>query len=111
MSRDEATRAYYDDFSRWYERERGRGYHGMIDDLEPVDREVYCGGVGWVDADRRQGALNVAIRTFWFADDEIRFGTGGGITWDSDPGGEWEETQLKARRLLHVAAGTVAGRR
>lgn len=34
MSRDEATRAYYDDFSRWYERERGRGYHGMIDDLE-----------------------------------------------------------------------------
>ena len=73
--------------------------------LEPVEREVYCGAVGWVDADRRRGALNVAIRTFWFAEDEIRFGTGGGITWDSDPGGEWEETELKARRLLRVAAG------
>ncbi|MCU1500030.1 MAG: Anthranilate/para-aminobenzoate synthase component [Acidimicrobiales bacterium] len=72
--------------------------------LEPVDRGVYCGAVGWVDADRRQGALNVAIRTFWFADEEIRFGTGGGITWDSDPGGEWAETELKARRLLRVAA-------
>lgn len=76
-----------------------------IDQLERADREVYCGGVGWVDADRRCGSLNVAIRTFWFADDEIRFGTGGGITWDSDPSGEWEETELKARRLLRVAAG------
>ena len=73
--------------------------------LEPADREVYCGAVGWVDADRRCGSLNVAIRTFWFRDDEIRFGTGGGITWDSDPDGEWEETELKARRLLRVAAG------
>ncbi len=73
--------------------------------LETAAREVYCGAVGWVDADRRQGALNVAIRTFWFADDEIRFGTGGGITWDSDPTGEWEETELKARTLLAVVAG------
>lgn len=74
-----------------------------IEALEPVSRGVYCGGVGWVDADRRRGALNVAIRTFWFEEGEVRFGTGGGITWDSDPGGEWEETELKARRLLAVA--------
>ena len=73
--------------------------------LEPASRGVYCGAVGWVDADRRRGALNVAIRTFWFSDDEVRFGTGGGITCDSDPAGEWEETELKARRLLAVAAG------
>lgn len=77
--------------------------------LEPVDRGIYCGGVGWVDADRRCGSLNVAIRTFWFADGHIRFGTGGGITWDSDPAGEWEETELKARRLLAVAAGHTGG--
>jgi para-aminobenzoate synthetase component 1 len=76
-----------------------------IEELEPNDREVYCGAVGWVDADRRCGSLNVAIRTFWFSQEEIRFGTGGGITWDSDPAGEWEETELKARRLLRVAAG------
>lgn len=73
--------------------------------LEPVSRQVYCGAVGWVDADTGRGALNVAIRTFWFDDDQIRFGTGGGITWDSDPAGEWNETELKARRLLTVAAG------
>ncbi|HRA34530.1 MAG TPA: chorismate-binding protein [Acidimicrobiales bacterium] len=74
--------------------------------LEPQSRQLYCGGVGWVDADARQGALNVAIRTFWFDGDHLRFGTGGGITWDSDPGGEWAETELKARHLLRVAAGT-----
>ncbi len=34
QARDEATRAYYDDFSGWYEKERGRGYHQLIDDLE-----------------------------------------------------------------------------
>ncbi|WP_428263011.1 class I SAM-dependent methyltransferase [Haliangium sp.] len=27
-------RAYYDDFAAWYERERGQGYHRMLDDLE-----------------------------------------------------------------------------
>ncbi len=55
--------------------------------LEPVDRGVYCGAVGWVDADRRQGELNVAIRTFWIEDGALHFGTGGGITWDSSPAG------------------------
>ena len=45
--------------------------------LEPVDRGVYCGAVGWVDADRRQGELNVAIRTFWIEDGALHFGTGG----------------------------------
>lgn len=28
------NRSYYDDFATWYERERGHGYHQMIDDLE-----------------------------------------------------------------------------
>ena len=78
-----------------------------IAELEPVSRGVYCGAVGWVDADRRAGDLNVAIRTFWFADGEVRFGTGGAVTWDSTPEGEWEETELKARRLVQVASGAV----
>ena len=74
--------------------------------LEPVPRGVYCGAVGWVDADRKQGDLNVAIRTFWVEDEQLHFGTGGAITWDSDPGDEWEETELKARQLLRVASGS-----
>lgn len=74
--------------------------------LEPVPRGLYCGAIGWVDADRREGDLNVAIRTFWIEDGELHFGTGGGITYDSDPAGEWAETELKAQHLLRVAAGT-----
>jgi para-aminobenzoate synthetase component 1 len=76
--------------------------------LETAPRGVYCGAVGWVDADNRQGELNVAIRTFWIEDGMLHLGTGGGITWGSVPDGEWMETELKARRLLQVAAGTVA---
>lgn len=82
---------------------------GQIAALEPVSRGVYCGAVGWVDADRCQGDLNVAIRTFWFEDGELHLGTGGGITWGSDPDDEWAETELKARRLLHVASGSWDG--
>jgi para-aminobenzoate synthetase component I len=77
----------------------------IIDRLEPVDRGPYCGAVGWVDADTTTGDLNVAIRTFWFDEGMLHFGTGGAVTWDSDPQGEWEETALKGRRLLQVASG------
>jgi para-aminobenzoate synthetase component 1 len=72
--------------------------------LEPTDRGIYCGAVGWVDADNRRGDLNVAIRTFWIDDGQLHLGTGGAITWDSTPAGEWDETELKARRLLQVAS-------
>jgi len=81
----------------------------MIGRLEPVPRGPYCGAIGWVDATAGTGDLNVAIRTFWFDDGAIHFGTGGGITWGSDPAGEWAETELKARRLLAVASAPLAG--
>ena len=77
----------------------------VIRRLEPVPRGIYCGAVGWVDTDSAAGDLNVAIRTFWVEDGRLHFGTGGGITWDSTPEGEWAETELKARRLLSIAAG------
>jgi para-aminobenzoate synthetase component 1 len=77
----------------------------LIARLEAVPRGVYCGAIGWVDAATGDGDLNVAIRTFWVDGDRLHFGTGGGITWDSTPEGEWQETELKARRLLAIAAG------
>jgi para-aminobenzoate synthetase component I len=83
----------------------------VIDRLEPVARGPYCGAVGWVDADRGTGDLNVAIRTFWFEDGQVHLGTGGAVTWDSDPEGEWAETELKARRLLRVASTAMEGAR
>jgi para-aminobenzoate synthetase component 1 len=80
----------------------------VIRRLEKVPREIYCGGFGWIDVDRDQAQLAVGIRTFWQSETaterKINFGTGAGITWDSDPLGEWHETQLKASRLLDIAA-------
>jgi para-aminobenzoate synthetase component 1 len=79
----------------------------VIRELEPVARGPYCGAVGWVDADRQVGELNVAIRTFWMEDGRLHFGTGGAITWDSTADGEWHETVLKAHNLIGLAsAGT-----
>ncbi|RKT77903.1 para-aminobenzoate synthetase component 1 [Terracoccus luteus] len=84
-----------------------------IADLEPVPRGPYCGAVGWVDAGADAAELAVGIRTFWAERDAgggrwLRFGTGAGITWHSDPVGEWRETELKAARLVGLAAGAVS---
>jgi para-aminobenzoate synthetase component 1 len=73
-----------------------------IEDLEPVRRGLYCGAVGWVDADAARAELAVAIRTFTLAEGRVYFGTGGGIVADSRADAEWEETRLKAARLLHA---------
>jgi len=75
-----------------------------IGQIEPVARGPYCGAVGWVDADARTAALAVGIRIFWRSGSTLHFGTGAGITWGSDPGREWQETELKADRLLGLAA-------
>jgi para-aminobenzoate synthetase component I len=77
----------------------------IIEELEPVRRGVYCGAVGFIDADRDVIDLNVAIRTFTITGGGTSFGVGGGIVADSDAGAEWDETELKARRLLGVASG------
>lgn len=76
----------------------------VIERLETAPRGPYCGQIGWVDADRGRARLAVGIRTFWWEGGELRFGTGAGITWGSDPEGEWEETELKARRLVALAS-------
>ncbi len=76
----------------------------IIDAVETAPRGPYCGAVGWVDADRGSAVLAVAIRTFWVVGSRVHFGTGAGITWGSDPGREWDETELKAATLLGVAA-------
>jgi len=67
-----------------------------------IARGPYCGALGWVEGN--QAVLSVAIRTFW-KDQGINFGTGAGITWGSRADAEWEETQLKARRLISIAGG------
>jgi para-aminobenzoate synthetase component 1 len=64
-----------------------------------------------VDADRDEAELAVGIRTFWAERNVsgrrvLRFGTGAGITWGSDPAAEWAETELKAARLVSLASSS-----
>jgi len=65
-------------------------------------RGPYCGALGWVQGNECE--LSVAIRIF-YKNDKLRFGTGAGITWGSTPADEWEETELKARKLVSIAGG------
>lgn len=76
----------------------------LIASLEPAPRHVYCGALGWIDSRTGSAELAVAIRTFWQSDGLLRFGTGAGITWGSDPQAEWRETELKADRLIRLAS-------
>lgn len=77
----------------------------LIAKLEPTPRGPYCGAIGWVTGDR--ASLAVGIRTFWRQQDQqLRFGTGAGITWGSNAALEWKETELKAARLIGLASGS-----
>jgi ubiquinone/menaquinone biosynthesis C-methylase UbiE len=51
------NRSYYDDFSHWYERERGVGYHQMLDDLELAAVERYGRGKDILEAGCGTGLL------------------------------------------------------
>lgn len=78
----------------------------FIRENEP-DRSIYCGAIGWIDSDKNQAEIAVGIRTFWKSGDELRFGAGAGITWDSNPEQEWRETVLKAEKLISIASENI----
>lgn len=71
----------------------------IIDELEPTQRNVYTGSIGYIgfngDTD-----LNIVIRTIVCKDNKAYFQVGGGIVWDSDPELEFEETLHKGRALF-----------
>lgn len=77
----------------------------LIAALEAGPRGPYCGAIGWVNGMR--GRLGVGIRTFFRRSGEpvIHFGVGSGITWSSNAAAEWNETRLKAHRLVGLAGG------
>lgn len=58
------NRSYYDDFSGWYERERGRGYHQMVDDLEVEVVERYATGADVLEVGCGTGLLLERISAF-----------------------------------------------
>jgi len=78
----------------------------IIRELEPVDRQIYCGSIAWIGYDGRMDS-NIAIRTLLVADGLVRYWAGGGIVADSQLHAEYQESLDKAAAffaLLGVAA-------
>jgi len=73
----------------------------LIHELESLPRRVYTGALGWIGWDRSM-TLNMPIRTMTFKDGWVHFHVGGGITIDSDPEDEFQETVVKSRAMLNA---------
>jgi anthranilate synthase component I len=78
----------------------------IIDELEPVGRQLYGGTVGYFG---RHGDMDqaITIRTLVFRGDTYSYQAGGGIVADSSPKAEYEELMAKSavlRRALSMAA-------
>lgn len=77
----------------------------IIDELEPVRREVYGGAVGYFSFSGNMD-LAITIRTLVIKDGMVYLQAGGGVVADSDPAAEWQETVNKAmaaRRAIEIA--------
>ncbi|MGO8854468.1 MAG: anthranilate synthase component I family protein [Steroidobacteraceae bacterium] len=78
----------------------------IIDELEPVGRQLYGGTVGYFG---RRGDMDqaITIRTLVFRGDVYSYQAGGGIVADSSPVAEYAEVMAKSevlRRALSIAA-------
>jgi len=75
----------------------------LIRELEDQPRGVYCGAIGWVGPPSAptRARFNVAIRTAVLdrSSGVAEYGSGGGITWSSDPAAEHAELLVKAAVL------------
>ncbi len=82
----------------------------IIDELEPAQRGLYGGVVGYFDF---AGDLDlaIAIRTTTIAGGVARVQAGAGIVADSNPDSEYEETRNKAAAPLRAVAVANAMRR
>ncbi len=74
----------------------------LIHELEPSDRGLYGGPVGWVDA-AGDGKWAVALRSAEVSEEgDIRAFAGAGIVAGSDPEHELAETRLKFRPVVEA---------
>jgi para-aminobenzoate synthetase component I len=75
----------------------------IIAELEPTQRGVYCGSIGYLST---TGAMDtsIVIRTYLALRGQVYFQAGGGIVADSDPELEYRETLDKAKALIETLA-------
>ncbi|MGK9175817.1 isochorismate synthase EntC [Yokenella regensburgei] len=73
----------------------------LIAELEPFDRELFGGIVGWCD-EEGNGEWVVTIRCACLHENRVRLFAGAGIVPASSPAGEWRETGIKLTTMLNV---------
>jgi len=71
----------------------------IIEELEPTRRNIYTGSIGYLGFDGNAD-FNIVIRTILLKNNKSYIGVGGGITWESDPAMEFQETLDKANALF-----------
>jgi len=71
----------------------------IIDELEPCQRSVYCGSLGYVDV-RGSMDTSIAIRTMVAEAGRLHVWGGGGLVADSKADEEYTETLDKIRHLI-----------
>ena len=79
----------------------------IIDELEPIERSVYCGAIGYLGFDGSM-QVSIPIRTLVMKDTRVFFSVGGGIVADSDPDDEYEETLHKASGIFGALGSNLA---
>jgi para-aminobenzoate synthetase component 1 len=77
----------------------------IIDRLEPVQRGIYSGAIGYLDFAGPLD-LNIVIRTIVVKDGRAFYNVGGAVVADSDPVAEYQETLVKARALIGALGNT-----
>lgn len=70
----------------------------IIEELEPVQRGIYTGSLGWIDFSGDL-ELNIIIRTMLVKDGMAHVQAGAGIVIDSNPKHEYKESMKKAAAL------------
>jgi para-aminobenzoate synthetase component 1 len=78
----------------------------IIDELEPIQRSVYCGSMGYICASNQMDT-NIAIRTVVADNAALHCWGGGGIVADSDADSEFEESMNKIRLILQTLEATL----
>jgi anthranilate/para-aminobenzoate synthase component I len=73
----------------------------ILEALEPVPRGLYTGSLFFLDDDGSTWS-SILIRSVVVHRDVASLGAGGGVVADSDPEGEWMESNAKARALTRV---------
>ncbi|MDP6402465.1 MAG: aminodeoxychorismate synthase component I [SAR202 cluster bacterium] len=73
----------------------------IIDELEPTQRSVYCGAIGYIGFGGSM-VISIPIRILLAKGDMAYFQVGGGVVADSDPEAEYRETLDKAEGSLRA---------